>query len=348
MVATIKDVARLANTSISTVSKVMNQTGSMSEETILKVKNAADKLNYKPNVRARSLALQTSSTIVFVTQLEKNLAFNNPYIFELICGLEKILSNENYTLALKSLTEKEACKYIQNSIETKMAGGFIINGTLLSKEMDKLLSRQLISHIVIGNPGFKNSMSWIDINNRLAGKVAAEHLLACGYKKIAFIGKRVDDGISMERLCGVAEVIPDNRIILPKKVYRSWSTEKEEECGYMMTQEVLESDNIPDAFVCSNNYNTFGCINALRETKLRIGVDVGIIAFDDFPFTSVLDPPITSVAIDMYDLGMQAGKLILQKILQPRLNIQSCITQPKIIQRMSTRQVRKSSVKESF
>lgn len=342
---TIKDVARMANTSISTVSKVMNGSTSISEETVLRVKKVVRKLDYKPNIRARGFALQTSSTIVFITPLEKNLAFVNPYIFELICGLEEILSQNNYSLVIKSLLPKDVCSYVKSTVNAKMADGIIINGPLLSKELDALLTQQLISHIAIGAPVFTNRLSWIDVDNRLAGKLASEHLLANGYKKIGFIGKKDDDKISMDRYHGVTDIIEEETIILPDDdIVRTGLQINESEYGYAATKSLLESSNRPDALICSNNYCTFGCIDAIREKKLKIGRDIGIIAFDDFPFTPILDPPITSIVIDMFDLGIQAGKQIIQKIQEPKLNIQAFITLPVVIERNSTQHKFKAAV----
>ncbi len=337
--ATIKDVAKMANTSISTVSKVMNGSTTISEETIARVKKAVEKLNYTPNIRARGFALQTSSTIVFITPLEKNLAFSNPYIFELICGLEEILSQKNYSLVIKNLSAECVCNYVKKTIDTKMADGFIINGPLLSKELDILLTRQLIPHIAIGAPVFTNRLSWIDIDNRLAGKIAVEHLLAQKYKNICFVGKKDDDKISLDRYHGVTDMVDEDLIVLPDETIRTGIQDKEAEYGYQAVKTVLEGKNKPDAFICSNNYCAFGCIDALKEKKLKIGIDVGIIAFDDFPFTPILNPPISSIVIDMYDLGIQAGKQIIQKIQEPKLNIQAFITLPAIIERQSTKRL---------
>lgn len=104
MAVTIKDVAKQAGVSTATVSKVMNGSYSISQETVDRVKRVMQELDYHPNLRARNFVKQSTKTIVFVTSLGKNAGFSNPYMFEMVCGIEHVLTEKGYSLILKSMS----------------------------------------------------------------------------------------------------------------------------------------------------------------------------------------------------------------------------------------------------
>ncbi|WMC94079.1 LacI family DNA-binding transcriptional regulator [Kineothrix sp. MB12-C1] len=334
MAVTIRDVAKRAGTSATTVSKVMNGSYSISQATADRVNQAMEELNYHPNLRARNFAKQSTKTVIFVTLLGKNVGFSNPHMFEIMCGLERALSEKGYSLIVKSITAEETCQYIRKASDTKLADGFVIHASAISCELDELVQEKAIPHLVIGTPNFKSHFCWIDIDNRLAGEIAAKHLLEEGYQSLAFIGGEETDKISMHRLNGVLSILNKHDVIVP----RGHVQQGESVCdsGYRMTEQILDSKERPDAIICANNYIAYGCVNALHDKNISIPEDMGIVTFDDYPFSQILKPMLTVVNIDVFDMGMQAGKYILQKIKKPNLYAQSYITFPSVIVREST------------
>lgn len=334
MGVTIKDVAREAGISTATVSKVMNGSYSISQETIDRVNAVMKKLDYHPNARARNLAQQSNKTVVFVTSLQKNVGFTNPHMFEMMCGLENSLAKKGYSLVLKSLETEDAPKYIKETFDVKMADGFIIHASLLSEELDEIISKNEIPHLVLGMPNFDSHLSWIDVNNKHAGELAAKYLLSCGYCSVAFIGGRPEDKISMHRLNGVLSVLKEHDVVQPQNYIKYGDSETKS--GYKMTEDIISLKKRPQAIICANNYLAYGCVSAIRDQGLKIPEDIGILTFDDFPFSKLLEPNLTVVNIDVYDLGYEAGKNILKIVRKPNVHIQSYITYPSIIQREST------------
>ena len=137
MAVTIKDVAKLANTSTATVSKVMNGSYSISEQTAQRVREAMEQLHYLPNQRARNFANQSTQMIIFVTSLGENMGFSNPHMFEIMCGLENTLTNKGYSLMVKSVSQKKVCEFIRDTFERQQTDGFVIHASVLSKELDE-------------------------------------------------------------------------------------------------------------------------------------------------------------------------------------------------------------------
>lgn len=334
MGATIRDVAKLAGTSIATVSKVMNGSYSISQATKDRVLEAMQALNYHPNMRARNFSRQSTKTVIFITALEKNMGYLNPQMFEIVCGLEQSLSRKGFFLMVKSISTGEAVEYIREAFHAKLADGFVIHASVISPALDDMIFREAVPHLVVGTPDFTSHFCWIDIDNRLAGEMGAKHLLEQGYQSLAFIGGMEEDKISMHRLAGVLSVLNEHDLILPKGYVQH--TEPECDSGYHMTELILSNNKRPDAIICANNYIAYGCVHALHDHHCAIPHDMGVITFDDYPFSKILKPALSVVNIDVFEMGNQAGRYILQKIRKPNLCMQSYITLPDLIVRDST------------
>ena len=335
MSVTIKDVAREAGTSIATVSKVMHGSYSISKETADRVEKVMKELNYHPNQRARNFVGQSNKTIAFLTDIAKDAGFQNPHMFEMMCGMEAILSQKGYGFQVKGLKKNEVCDYVKEAFETKYVDGFVIHASVISPELSELVSKMEIPHLVIGIPEFENNFCWIDIDNRHAGQVAAKHLLTVGYKTVGYIGGTSEDKISMHRLDGVVSVLNEHDVVIPSRYVQYGNSDVED--GYVMTEQMLKGKNRPEAIICANNYLAYGCVKALHDKNIKIPEEMGVITFDDYPFSQILSPKLTVVSIDVFAMGQEAGSTIVQKINKPNLHIQSYITYPQLIERESTK-----------
>lgn len=335
MAVTIKDVAKLAGTSTATVSKVLNGSYSISQKTIDNVHRAMEELNYHPNLRARNFARQSTRQVLFLTTLGENAGFSNPHMFEIMSGLEWTLGNKGYLLCVKNISPEEAPEFVKEVFESKMVDGIVIHASVISRRLDELIKYKEIPHIVLGQPDFSSHFCWLDIDNKLAGEIAANYLLQCGYQSLSFIGGTENDKISAHRLAGVLSVLKEYDVIVPR--HHLQYGESDCDSGFEMTKSLLQNQNLPDAIICANNYIAYGCVNALKENYIKIPEDMGVLTFDDYPFSQILEPELTVVNIDVYDMGTQAGKLIINKIKKPNLQIQFYCTLPSITKRGSTK-----------
>lgn len=336
MPITIKDVAEEAGVSPSTVSKVLNNWSTISDGTVAKVHAAIKKLNYTPNARAVSFARQSTQNIVFLTALTRDEAYKNPHMFDIMCGVHNELAKENYTLTLMD-TSKETYpgETAGKVISQKYADGIVVHGSAINETIGDLLVKQQFPHIIIGHPNFSNQLCWIDTNHTLAGEFAAEHMLSCGYTDAAFIGGKKTDAISMHRQRGFLGLmskygykIPDSHIIYTN------SSIQESMTG---TLSLLSSADPPRAIVCENNMIALGVAKAIEKTGLQIPEDIAFLTFDSYPYSGIIDPTPTIIDISMYDMGVQAGLMMLHKLKNPSLQIQSYTTLPVLIQGKTTR-----------
>ncbi|MDD4083373.1 MAG: LacI family DNA-binding transcriptional regulator [Sphaerochaetaceae bacterium] len=334
MSITIKDVAKETGFSIATVSKALNNNPSISNSTVEKIKKTAEKLNYKPNVRAKNFASKTTKTIVFLASLPKNAGFKNPHLFEIIQGTISILDENGYSLVLKSRSKQDALKFIDQFYETQFADAIIFHGSVMSKALAKKIEKLNILHTVIGNPGFINKLCWIDTDNKLSGELAAQHLLSKGYRDVYYIGGEKNDMTSNYRLEGLKTIFSHNGIVLDdQKIIYTSSTISD---GAWATNRIIKQNKLPRAIVCANNPICLGCLQTLQNKKIRVPEDVALITFDTYPFSLTVKPQLTVVDIDMFALGTEVGSFILEKIKRPATLFQAYKTIPELKVRDST------------
>ena len=170
MAVTIYDVAKEAGVSIATVSKALNDSYTIPDQTKAAIREIADRLGYRPNARAKNFARQASGTVLFITDFYQNIAFENPHMFEIISGIATYLDGKDYSLTLKPLTKQAAPLYIRDIIQQRQADALIIHAFVLSPELAAILSRVDFPYLVIGKPGFRCNICWIDVNHEQAGR----------------------------------------------------------------------------------------------------------------------------------------------------------------------------------
>lgn len=335
MSITIKDVAKTAGVSVSTVSKVINNNNSISQETKNHVMSVISELNYTPNARAVSFARKSTKNIIFLTSLEKEDAYKNPHMFDIMCGAYSELSKNNYTVTLMD-TSKESYpgETVNSIISAGSADGVVVHGSALDDKTSALIVERNFPHVVIGNPGFDNQLCWIDTNHTLGGQFAAEHLLSCGYETVAFIGGRKSETISSQRLKGVRSTLlkAGHRMHKEHIIY----TDSSREAAHKATLELLALPNAPDAIICENNTIALGVAKAIEYLGLTVPDNIAFLTFDRYPYASIIDPSPTIIDIDMYDMGCQAGNTIARKLENPALLVQSFTTLPLLIRGLTT------------
>ncbi|SHL71475.1 transcriptional regulator, LacI family [Anaerocolumna jejuensis DSM 15929] len=329
MPITIGDVAREAGVSTSTVSKVLNNWKTISPATAERVQETIRKLNYTPNSRAVSFARQTTQNIVYLTSLSKDEAYHNPHMFDIMCGVNKVLSESNYSLTLvDTSTDTDKGESVAKVMSKKCADGMIIHGSAINKEIADLITKQQFPHILIGHPGFDTQLCWVDTNHALAGQTAAEYLISCGYGDIAFIGGRQTDYISTQRLKGFLGTMHQYGYLVAADKICYTDSGIEESCQAALA--LLQSNKPPRAIVCENNTIALGTVKAIEKLSLKVPEEIAFLTFDLYPYTKILDPKPVVIDINVYDMGIQAGNMLLRKLENPSLQIQTYTTLPVI------------------
>ena len=159
-------------------------------------------------------------------------------------------------------------------------------------------------------------------------------MIQCGYADVIFIGGRKTDVISTQRLKGFLSRMLDYGFHIPQS--KIGYTDATRHGAYHASLQLLEQGSAPQAIICENNTLALGVMKALAEKEMSIPKDIAVLTFDVYPYSSIIDPPLTIIDINVYDMGVQAGNMMIRKLENPDLLIQSYTTLPVLIQGKST------------
>lgn len=334
MSVSIKDVANKAGVSISTVSKALNDKSSVSSSTIERIKQTAEEMGYVPNSRARVFATKETKQIVFVADIPKDTAFYNPHIFEIIMGLQHSVSKSGYSLIVESVEKKEALEYISSLYKKNMADALVVHASIITKRLESLIVKSNLPHLIIGQPDYQSTLSWIDTDNTLSGAIAIRHLLKKDYYPVAFVGGKADDMISLHRFEGAERELKQNNLSFEEQYVLSTSSTIVS--GMNAAKKILKMEKPPRSVLCANSVIAFGMMQELRNQKIKVPKDIAVMTFDRYPFSDFTEPRVTSVDMNMYEIGEEAGSILIKNLSHPNLRIQTFTSEPCIFEREST------------
>ncbi|MEW6045451.1 MAG: LacI family DNA-binding transcriptional regulator [Bacillota bacterium] len=333
---TIKDVALQAGTSTATVSRVLNGTGFVSPELRARVLAAARDLGYSPNAVARSLK-QRSTHIIGV--IISDIA--NPFFGSVVRGIEDVLAARQYHPLLCN-TDRNADKeamYVRLFCERRV-DGVIISAAGQRADHLAILREQGIPWVFVNRrpPAFGGPAVLTD--NRAGAYEATLHLIDLGHRRIGVVAGPQDVNTGIDRLAGYQEAMEARGLAIDPDwvVYGDFR----EESGYQGARKLmaLPPERRITALFVTNNQMTIGVLRALRELGVRIPDDVALVGFDDSEWARIVDPPLTTVAQRIYEMGTAAARMLLRAVARtavPALNEpgRDILLKPRLIVRAS-------------
>lgn len=307
MAASIKDVAKEANVSIATVSRVLNDIDVVNQETKQRVLDAIEKLDYRPNILARSLKTQRSSTIGIIIP-----DISNSLYPEIVRGAEDLASIYNYNIMLCNTDlDKEREKESFNILREKMVDGIIYMGDSLDADIKAAIKNSGVPVVSIGTMDDEDEVPSIGIDSYGATKEAVEYLLSLGDKNIAYIGYNRETALEHEKIyAGYRDAMNNVGLLKEELIYRG--NLKYEE-GIIGINHIIENHKV-DGVVCGSDQMAIGVINALREKGIRVPEDVNVIGFDNIALAAVFYPKLTTVSRPLYDMGSVGMRLLIKLV----------------------------------
>ncbi|QUL54101.1 LacI family DNA-binding transcriptional regulator [Paenibacillus tritici] len=334
MKVTIKDIAQAAGVAKSTVSKVMNDSPKISEETKSRVREIIKQMNYTPSSIATGLARQSSNTIAILIDMSKESEFLNQFFYNIIGGVESVIGPLKYELTIANIQHDHAeGHFLHRLVLNKRVDGIIANTSVLTPDSCAELNRLQFPYISIGEiaaPGV-----WVDCDNELGGFMLTRHLLEQGYPSVAFIGGQKDEPLFLRRAAGYKRALGQAGIA----VRGDWiiNGRAVEEDGYQAALQLLQSAEPPGSIVCMSNFSAYGVLQAARELQLPIPSGLGIATFDEYPLSPYTTPPLTSLDMDTFQLGVSAGRLLMDKLNNKAAAVSGQLLEPELIPRLSSR-----------
>lgn len=334
MKATIKDVAKAAGVSPSTVSRVASGSARISEETKKRVRAVMKQLRYKPNLVARSLVRQDSSTIAVVYDSYTKGYSQDPFFAEAMLGICSAAQEHSLHVLISTGTDGRKGSGITALSQSGMVCGII----LLSAPVDDIPAEAAreagLPFVEIGHPSDKSG-SWVDNDNVLAAREATETLINKGHRRIAFVGADGSFHYTMERLAGYKDALKaaglpfDEGLVLPA-----------ERTGGKMPDEKLLSrltgENAPTAAVCVADDLAVWLIGTLAKRGIDVPLKMSVIGFNNSPVGSCLVPTLSSVDINAFELGRKACEILAEMVADPESGARHEIVKTTVIEREST------------
>jgi LacI family repressor for deo operon, udp, cdd, tsx, nupC, and nupG len=305
--ASIKDVAKLANVSTATVSRVLRNAGNVTEETKRRVLEAIEALNYQPNVLGRYLRrMETETVLVIVPDI------TNPFFSKVLRGIEAVALERGYQVLLgDTQNDVQLEEQYLNVLPQKQVDGMIFLTARTRKELMEEMSRQF--PIVLACEYLEGTdIPTVSIDNISSARKATEHLIGLGHRRIAHLTGPMDVILSRDRLRGYYQALAQHDIDVDAALVQEGDFSYES--GYNVTLKLLALEKPPTAIFAANDAMAIGAIKAVRHRGGRVPEDVAVVGFDDIQMASIFEPGVTTIAQPMFDIGKQAMKLLLQLI----------------------------------
>ncbi len=319
---TIKDIAKEAGVSISTVSRVVNSSLPVKKETKEKVLKAIEKLNYYPDSLARSLRVGYTKTIGIIIP---NIA--NPFFATIVRGAEDFLRSKGFSLIICNSDNDivEEKKLFKTLIEKKV-DGILYSG--IGDHVENLINRN-VKTVFIDRIIKSNKFSYVCSNNYHGMYKLLEYLYNSNHRKFIFISGKKEIFSAAERLRAFQDFASEYKIDF--KIYEGEYTR---ESGLSVAKKIK---NLPDAVVCANDLLAYGVIEYFKAKGLIVPKDVSVTGYDDITFSKMFSPPLTTVKQPIYEMGKTAGEMIFTILSKKADHIPVKQFENEIIIRESTR-----------
>lgn len=328
--ATMKDVARLAGVSTSTVSHVINNNRFVSEAVREKITSAISQLNYAPSALARSLKINQTRTIGMLLT-----ASSNPFYAEVVRGVERSCYERGYSLVLCNTDGDE--NRMNRSLETllqKRVDGLLIMCTESHIPSAEILNRYpSIPSVMMDWSPFEGGSDIIQDNSLLGGEMATRYLIARGYTRIACIAGPQDKTPARLRLEGFQQAMAQAELpVLPGYIVNG---DFEFQGGYNAMNQLLALKPLPEAVFTSNDAMAVGGYHALFQAALSVPQDIAVIGYDDIELARYMTPPLTTIHQPKDELGELAIDTLLHRLAEPGGSQQLLVLTPELIERGS-------------
>lgn len=335
MAVTIKDVAALAGVSPSTVSRTCKNNPSISEETKERVRKAMAELGYEPNFQASNLASQNSRTIGIILPASAKEVYENSFYLEAIQGISHYCNGRQYmTTIVTGQDEAEILDAVRSMSRSGKVDGFII---LYSKKDDPVIDylfNESLLYILIGKATqYTNQTIYIDNDNLLAGREAAEYLYQLGHRRIAYLGSDSSLMFSADRKAGYQLALASHQ--LPVRPEYCVEVKNVSENNEEAIRGLLMQKDRPTAILVSDDILAVSLERVCLENHLAIPEDLSIISFNNSLFARLTSPQLTSIDIGAGQLGSEAASQIINHIENPNLLATKIIVPHHLIERDS-------------
>lgn len=309
MSVTIKDIARKAGFSHTTVSRALNGNPAIPEKTAATIRDIAEELGYLPSAAARGLKTRRSRVLgVLVSRID------NPYFGEIIQGIEDGIRDSGYSIfiASSSLDPYKEKNIIQAFSEHRV-DGVILGSVRVERRNMSLLTQHGIPAVVINNQCAWSQKYSIAHDDAYGARLVTRHLIELGHCRIAYLGNTRAPRINNNRLLGLSGELEANGFALDKQLVINQPGGEIENGATCMAALLNQSPSFTAVF-CFNDLMAIGALSVLQQRGLRVPEDVSLAGFDNIPYSAYTTPPLTTFDQPKRSIGAEAATMLLELI----------------------------------
>jgi LacI family transcriptional regulator len=322
------DVARRAQVSVTTVSHVLNDTRFVAPATREAVLAAVRETGYVPNTIARSLVMSKTDTIGLALS-----SISNPYFGALAHHLQAEAERRGYSiLIVDTRDDPERELKVVRELHERRADGIILAASPAPAETLAYLAQRKVPVVLIDRM-IDSGLDEVGIENIEATSHLVEHLAGRGHQRIAMVSGLAGLATSEERVAGYRLGLDRAGLPYDEELLRGGASHAEPARG--ATAQLLQMPDPPTALIVANNQMTIGAMRALREVGLSVPADIALGAFDDFDWTDLFEPRLTTIAQPHQELATQAIDLMVSRITDPDQPAHTVRVTPTLIHRNS-------------
>lgn len=332
--ATIYDIAKRVDLAPSTISRVLNNIGYISEETRTKVLSAAKKLNYRPNHIAKSLKTSETKQIILAISFIDEI-FN----FDMITAVQEIVQNNAYSLILfyTGANEKEELKII-DSLSQNNADALILTTVNISSRIFQKINQTNKPCVVSCFCRYNNEdipFDYVGVDTKKGIYLATKHLIDQGHTKISYIGANKNILEGSERYSGYCLAMEQSGLTIDEDFV--FLGEHNELFGYESARKLIKLGKLPTAICAATDLIAIGVYRALENSDIRVPEDIAITGMDNIHFCSYIKPKLTSVSIVQEEIGRMAANIIFDRLKQnTEEKHKNIVFEPRLIVRESS------------
>lgn len=305
----IDDVAREADVSIATVSRVINNFGSVKERNKERVLDAIGKLNFKPNISASRLASNKVNSVGLIMPVYDDM-FGSFFFTEMMKGIRDVVFPARRDLILLYNVGELEDDFYRRILNKTYIGGLILE--LGALEINPILRNSDIPYVVVNATYEEPRINYISVSNRIGAYDAVKYLIGMGHRKIATIHGALNIQSGKERLEGYMQALDESGIPVSRDFVLDGNFHRK--TAYEKMAALLGSEEPPTAVFVASDEMALGAIKAVKDKGLNVPGDISLVGFDDNPMCSELSPRLTTVRQPITDMGKLAAETIIKLI----------------------------------
>ncbi|OPH59969.1 LacI family transcriptional regulator [Paenibacillus ferrarius] len=330
--ATIKDVAKAADVSVATVSRVLHNLTGYSDKTKQKVMQAVEELGYQPNAIARGLVNKRTQTIGVLFP-----HVSSSFSSDILHGIEEIAQEKGFSVIVCNTAEegKRTMKYLQ-VLREKQVDGIVFTSEVLKDEYFQAIKEMRVPVILVNTMSQKHMIPYVKVDDHQAAYHATDYLIQKGHREIAMISGSTKDRIAgLPRLEGYRQALADNGIEYIES--RVANGDFNLEGGTEAMKKLLAEAPPFTALFAASDEMAIGAMNVAMERGLKIPDDLSIIGYDDLKFARMVYPPLTTIHQPLTMMGRMASEKLIALIEEDSTQVSSSIVSHHLVERQTVR-----------